>query len=469
MKKVLLFVLVLIIAVALVGPKIVGSQLEDGIVDTVAAINKNPNYTASVTSLESSWFTTNAEVKLGLKIPDMSELSGRPPADFSVDVILTGYHGPILTSDGFAIGWLHTVAVTKEAAILEGLVLPNNKPFYEFNGVTGLLGTTTYQDEISSISYTSPASGAVVMFSGLLGTGEISSSSLAYSGSAESLSLSEEGVANIDIQGFTMDIESSDSIAEILSQGLYDSNSSISINLMKINDLAQGTEIRVVDSELLVTSSYDDETDIGNLTVSTKLASIDTPSLNLTDINTVIELNNLQGKFMLAYQDFSSNMMENMSDPSAAKSNLDTFMQDHLLAQLQLNPEYNISKLSGKINGSEFDGKILTKLKGVTELPASLEDPAFWIKHASIDSKMLMQKVAAEFVAKQVMSSQLSANPQFMALDEAERTQIINQQVAGMLGGLVQQGMITLENEGYIATFTLEDGAASLNGNPIPL
>jgi uncharacterized protein YdgA (DUF945 family) len=466
MKKVLIFALVLIIAVALVGPKIVGSQLQGGIQDTVNAINKNPNYTASITSLESTWFTTTAEVSIGL---DMPEYTGQVPVDFSVNVNLNSHHGPILTRDGFAIAWLHTLIQTKSTETPEGLVLPVNKPFYQFKGITGLLGTTTYQDEVATINYTDPETGGTVVFSGLQGFGEISGSGLSYKATADSMNMAIENTLDFDVQGLTINVKSSESLAVMMSQGLYDANSTLGIDVVTFKDLMLGTESRTVDTKLTVLTEYDRTNGMGNVKITTTIASLDTSDMALTDVNTVIELNKLQAKFLLAYQDFSNKMMANIADPTQVENDLQAFMQDHLLEQLQASPEYNISKLSGKINGSEFDGKIMAKLSGVTELPMSLEDPAFWMQHTVIDSKMKMQKGAAQFIATQVVSSQLLANPQFMQLGEEERTQIINQQVEGMLAGLVQQGMITLEDEEYITTFTMVGGAALLNGNPIPL
>lgn len=469
MKKVLIFVVVLIVAAVLIGPKIVGSQLQGGIRDTVDVINKTPNYTASIIRLESTWFTTNAKVSIAFNMPDMTEITGQGPLDLSVDVNVTSHHGPILISDGFALGLLHTIIQTDNTNIPQEIVLLGDKPFYQFNGVTGLLGTTTYQDEIAAINYTDPNTGGTVLFNGLLGNGAISSGGIAYKATAESVKVVVENIANFEIKGIAFDLNSSESIAVMLSQGLYNSNSTFSMDLISFNDIVQNKEVRIVDTGVVALSDYNKDSDLGNIKVTTSIASLDSEDMNLSDVNAVIEFNNLQAKFLLAYQDFSKKMMDNINSPAIIESELQTFMQDNLLAQLQANPEYNISKLSGKINGSEFDGKIMAKLSGATEIPNPLDDPAFWMQHTVVDSKMMMQKDAAGFIAAIVVSSQLSANPQFLVLGDEERAQIINQQISGMLSGLAQQNMITIEGEEYITTFTLEGGKALLNGNPIPL
>lgn len=469
MKKVLIFVVVLIVAVALIGPKFVGSQLKGGIQDTVDVINKNPTYTASIKSLESSWFSTTAEISVGLELPNMPELSDQESMDASIDLSITSHHGPILTADGFAFAWLHTVIQTQNIQTPESLVVANNKPLYQFTGITNLFGSTSYDDEVAAINYTDPQSGGIVSFSGLQGKGEISSGGLMYSAVIDNLNMAVENVANFDIQNFSVNLTSSESLTGMMSKGLYDSNSSMTVDLITFNDIVQDTEVRIVDTKVVARSDYDKLSDLGNVEVITTVTSVDATDMNLTDLMATLELNNLQAKFLLAYQDFSNQIMANMNDPVKIESDLQAFMQEYLLAQLQAKPEYNISKLSGKINGSEFDAKIMAKIDGVTDIPTTLDDPAFWMQHTVLDSKIVMQKGAAEFIAAQVVSSQLLANPQFMALSEEEQAQIIAQQVPATLSGLVQQGLITLEGETYTSIFTMESGAALLNGNPIPL
>jgi uncharacterized protein YdgA (DUF945 family) len=466
MKKVLIFVVVLIVAVAVIGPKFVGSQLKDGIQNTVDVINKNPTYTASIKRLESTWFTTTAEISVGLYMP---ELAGQEAIDASIDLSVTSHHGPILTADGLALAWLHTVVQTQNIDIPDSVVVANNKPLYQFTGITNLFGSTVYDDEVAAINYTDPQSGGIVSFSGLQGKGEISSSGLTYKAAIDNLNMAVENAANFDLQSFSVTFTSSESLTGMMSKGLYDSNSSMSVDLITFNDIAQGTEVRIVDTKIVARSDYDKPTDLGNVEVITTLASLDATDMNLTDLSATLELNNLQARFLLAYQDFSNQIMANINDPVKIEDDLQAFMQEYLLAQLQAKPEYNISKLSGKINGSEFDGKIMAKIDGVTDIPKTLDDPAFWMQHTVLDSKIVMQKGAAEFIAAQVISSQLAANPQFLALSEEEQAQILAQQIPATLSGLVQQGLITLEEETYTSIFTMENGAAMLNGNPIPL
>jgi uncharacterized protein YdgA (DUF945 family) len=469
MKKILTVALVLVLAAALIGPKIVGSKFADGIQNTVVAIDKNPNYTASLKSIESKWFSTKAEVVVGLIMPDMSEMTGQDTIDMSITLDVIGNHGPFIFSDGFAIGWLRSAIKTQSTELPEGLVLPNNDPFYQFNGLTGLFGTTTYTDQVAAIEYTDPATQGLISFTGLNGNGELSSTGVEYKAVSEGVKMDIENMLSFNMQNFTFDAKSSESLAGMMSKGLYDSQVNFATELLTFNDLNEGTEVLIADTEIQGVTDYDISSDLGSIIMTTTVASVVAPDLNMTDLNSIIEIKNLQGKFILAYQEFASKMSANLHDSEQIQSDLDAFIETYLPEQLKAKPEYNFSNISGKINGSDFTGNIMTKLADITELPSTFDDTAFWMQHIIVNSEIKMNKDAAEFVAATVISQQLAGNPNFAALSEQEQTEIMIQQVQGTIQGLVQQEMLVQEGEDYRVSFTMENGLAVLNGNPIPL
>ena len=193
------------------------------------------------------------------------------------------------------------------------------------------------------------------------------------------------------------------------------------------------------------------------------------PSMNITDLIVVFDVNNLQAKFMRAYQEFTAKSMEYMADPVAMQTATQAFLDEHLLEQLQQNPEYNLSELRGKVNGSEFNGHVFMKLTDVLQLPATLEDPNFWVENGEMDTLMRMEKAAAEFFTAEFIKTQLAGNPQFLSMSEEEQTTLIAQQTQATLAALVEQGMLQTEGADYRFTFTLKDTQAELNGQPMPL
>lgn len=466
MKKILVFICILIIAVAVVGPKVVGSQFANGIENTVSAINKNPAYSASIKQLQSTWFSTNAQVVVSLNLP---EINTETPLDFSLTVNIDAKHGPIIINDGFAIAWLHTDLQTQESVLPNGLTLANGSPLYQFNGLTGLWGTTVYKDSVAAMHYIDPETQGLISFTGLHGNGEISANSLQYYAISESINMNVEEMFNFEMQNFVLNIESAESLAGMLTKGLYDSSVNVSTSLIRFTNLLENTEVRVVDTKFIGLSDYNEKTDLGDLTMTTSVASVDASDMQLADLNSVIEIKRIQGKFFQAYQKLANDMANNMANPDQVQNNVKVFIDTYLLAQLQAKPEYNFSNISGKINGSEFNAKIMTSLGEVTSLPSSLEDTNFWMQHMLVDSKIVMQKGAAEFIATTIVSRQLLANPNFAALSVEEQAEIISEQVQATIDGVVKQGMVDLNGENYGILFTLNKGVAMLNGNQIPL
>lgn len=468
MKKILLSAAAIVVATALIGPKIVSSQFTQGIEDSVAAINKNPAYTASITSIESAWFSTQAVVNVGINIPQMSP-EGQEAFDMSVNVIVNGEHGPILTQDGFHLAWLHTQIETQNNALPANFSVTNNAPIYQLSAYTGLFGSTDYSDQVAAIDYVDEASQTTFNFSGMQGQGTLSSDGFKGASKAESLAINVADVLLFDMNTLAIEVDADVGLLDMLEQSLYASNSLISIGSMNIVNNAEGSQTTIQALVMKVISSLDQNSGLGDVEIATTVASVEESDLRLSDVLATLQLNNLEAAFFKAYQKFSSEIMEYGNDLDKISSATNTFFENNLLSQLQAEPEYNLSALSGNINGSAFNGKALAKLVGISSLPATMEDPAFWIQHTQVDSHLSMQKGAAEFIAKQIITSQIGENPNFAEMSAEERDAIIMQQVAPTLMALEQQGMIIATEDGYELNFTLQDGLANLNGTPIPL
>lgn len=471
MKKILIILIALIVAVAVVGPKIVGAQFNNRIHNIVDTLNANPGYEASVTEIQNNWFSTTAQVKVGLLIPDIdapgmdSELAN----DFTIDVNVIGYHGPILTDNGFNIGWLNFNVNTISNETTNSYTAIKDEPLYKLNGSMSLLGQISFIDNVAAIDYTDPKTQAKLSFTGTKGKGTISKNGFAYESSAENFTFLLDETLSLVLSGFSIEASSPNSFADMLNQSLYDSYSRFSITSISIEDFVDQSSVQIDNSVIEGVTTFDQAQGLGDIEFKTNVASFDANELQLSDLLTVIELNNIQAEFILAYQKMSGELIEYANNLEKTQQLLKAFMDEHLLSQLQANPEYNISKISGKIDGSAFSGKVMTKLNNVTALPDTLEDKSFWVQHSIVDSIMTIEKAAAEYIAGQIITSQLSVNPQFAEMSEAQKEAIIAQQIPATLDMLVQQNMLTIEDENYQFTFTMQNGASLLNGNPIPL
>lgn len=468
MKKVLIAGVAVIAAVALVGPRIVGLQFESQVNSMVESLNDMPLYQASVNSMDSGWFASTADINIGFNMPNAVD-PNIPPVDLSFNIVVDGNHGPILTSDGFALGWLHTQIKTNAKELPNGFVAKDDAPVYSFNGITGLFGGTSYTDAVAAFTYTDTETQIVVDFSGMNGEGKISSGNVVYAATSNSLNMDVGSVITFNMNDLALNMDAQADFATILNQELYDSVADMTVASMDFTNTVDGSSSVMESMRIDVVSDYNEAADLADVKFGTTLASVVSPEMTLDDLVIDIEVKNIQGAFIKAYNKLTGDMLDFASDPEASMEVMQTFMKEHALGQLQAEPEYNFTTISGKINDSDFNGMIAAKLAGVTELPATLEDPSFWVEHTVVDSKMTMQRGAALYFATQMVNSQLAGNPQFMAMSPEEQEQIVAQQAVATLDGLAQQGMVTVDGETYEVIFTMQDSVALLNGNPIPL
>lgn len=468
MKKVVLSGLAIVAVVVLVTPRIVGLQFESKVQEIVSSINQMPVYQANVNSLQSGWFSSTAEISIGMKMPDtMTE--GMPPIDLSFNLLVEGAHGPVLLSDGFSLGWLFTKIQTNAKQLPEGLVAQDAAPIYMFEGITGFSGSTSYNDAVAALSYTDADTSMILEFSGMTGTGEVSAEKLVYESAASSLNIEIPSALIFNMNELTIDVDAEAGIVQFFNQELYDSVANISVASMDVNNPTNSNSSTMTNLSVDIVSDFDEASDLGDVKIATRLASVESQDMSLKDFVLDIEFKNLQGEFIKAYNKLTGDMLDLVNDPEASAQAMDNFMDEYLLSQLQAEPEYNLTAISGKIDDSEFNGMILAKIAGVSEMPVSIEDQSFWLQHAVVDSKLTMQKGAALYVASQMVKAQVAGNPQFMAMNPEEQSQLISQQAEATLVGLEQQGMISINEEDYQVVFTMQNAEAILNGNPIPL
>lgn len=468
MKKLVLSAAAIVVAAALIGPKVVSSQFAQGIENTVATINDIPGYEASVTSIDSGWFSTSAVVNVAVKMPNMEEL-GQEALDISANFSVNGNHGPFITEGGFSLSWLRTHISSINAELPLGLSIQEDAPIYEVIAYTSLFGGTQYTDKLAALEYVDTDTQATINFAGMQGEGEFSGSGIVASSESGAFSATIGDAFSLDMSNLSIEIDAQGSWTQMIEQGMYDSIAKMSINDIQINDNMNGTQTSVQNTSLDMVSVFDEESGLGDFEVVTKIANIDASELNLSELVMAIQVNNLESAFVKAYQEYSTEMIDQASDPQAVLAATQAFFENNLLTQLQAEPEYNITDLSGKINGSSFNGKALSKIVGVTALPQTMEDPNFWMQHAQIDSKITMQTAAANYIATQVISAQMAANPQFAQMAPEDQASLLAQQVPPTLNALVQQGMLVATDDGYEMVFTMQNREAILNGMPIPL
>lgn len=478
MKNILLILIAIVAAIIIFLPKYISVQFASGLQATIDTVNAKSSYKVSIEEINSGWASTQAVLNVALKMPNLDvNPTAMTDATFNIFTIVevNASHGPILSSGDSLVGLLHTVISTQNASMPASIVLASNDaPVFKIDASTALFGGTDFISQIVGLTYTDTKSGMVVSFSGLQSQGRISSNGYTFTGNTESIVAGSGEVQIAAVNNITIETTSDLGMIQMITQGLYNSESTISIADIVFTSVLDGSLTTVTDSKMLATTTLDEATDMGDITIKTTMAQFDAMDINIADLLVVMDVKNLQAKFMRAYQDFSVNSMDYVTDPAAMQNAMQAFLDSHLLEQLQHNPEYNISVLSGKIGAGkvdigEFNGRLMTKLANITELPDTMENSDFWMQHANVDAQMTMQKGAAEFFVKQFIKTQIAGSPEFLGMNEDEQQQVLTQQTQATLGALVQQGMLMADGEDYKFTFTLKEAAAALNGEPMPL
>jgi uncharacterized protein YdgA (DUF945 family) len=301
-----------------------------------------------------------------------------------------------------------------------------------------------------------------ITFSGWNGKGKASSDNTAYSGVTDLVTVNAEGVI-FEMKSMTLEASFDSDWTAPMQGDFYNSVSQFaiaSINFdMPMLDTSAKLEKLIVD----VKTEKSEDGRLMDMSVNYAIESIEAPQFSGRDLVIKTEVNNLERAFFKAYQEASTK-------PAQMEQAMLDIIETKLLPQLQASPEFNITEMSGNVADGNFSGKVMAKVTGIDNLPEPLEDPAFWISKAVMDANLTLDKAMALWIGEQVIASQIQADPNAANMTDEEIRAIAVEQVEGMIGMFTQQGMITVNADGeYEMTFTMQDGQAMLNGNPMPL
>ena len=464
MKKFTIIAL-LIAAMGLIGPKIIGSVANKNINEAVVAINEAPGYQAKVVSVESGWFSTSAKANVRLDPAIFGDMSSNPEVatffeDFSITVNVNAQHGPFLSLNGLGVGLLALKAEVDESMLRDILTYSDDQRLYSLAMDMSLFGSVDYADKVEGFSVIGMDG---ISFSGWTGNGSMSSSHLDYKGQMGSLAIGSDLFAfEINSMSLVMDVD--DSWASMMTDPFYDSTFEFNIGSLIMGSSTDQSRSVTIDNMVMDgVSKQSDDGQLLDVDFNYSVGRITTPQFTAEDMVVKTELLNLEKDFMTAMQEVSANPL--------ALEEMASNIESKLLPQLQVSPAFNITEMSGTIGDGGFSGKMLTKLAGVEGIPANLEDLGFWASKVVVDSKFEVEKAMALFVAELSLNSQFKNNPAISGqMTDTEIEALAAQQAVFMVDTLSQQGMVAVNADGNLEiAFTMKDGQAVLNGNPMPL
>jgi uncharacterized protein YdgA (DUF945 family) len=469
MKKILLIGTAAIVLALVVTPKFVSNSFNQKLGLVVESINKNPAYSASITSQTNGWFSSQVTINIGFdsgalaqeNAPEIQEMF----ANMNFDVELDAQHGPLLTQNGLTLGWLAWNAKVEADSFREKLEFDANLPFYQINSQTNLLGVSSFTDSIPSFEMKNDPVFNQLSFSGWNGTGSFSNSEASYQGLLGSINI-DSALGAFALQQWNIDSTIQSSLLDAMDGNFYDST--MALQIQNITFEAATTESTTTMTELKMDgiSKFDETTSLLDTQINVSLKELATPQVNVSSIIVNSEVNNLKEQFFKAYQTL---MTQISKEPETMQDGLNELMQAELLGQLQAEPEFNINLFEANINQGNIKGSLTSKIHQVTQLPETIESPQFWVQHILANSKMNADKSAALWLAVETVKSQIKADPSAAQMSEEDIAAIAEQQAPAMLTGMSQQGLFTETEAGYQIEFSLKEGQALLNGNPMPL
>lgn len=471
MKKIVL-PLIAVAAVAGIAPKFVATQINTSLNGFVAHINNMPGYKASLSNLETTWFTTTADIKVSLELPNygqpMDEQTKQELEAFSVNIDFDATHGPVLFGQHSGLGWSGWTATVNGDKLREHAQWQEGTPIYQLTSILGLAGTHRFADQMPQVTIDGDNKSSL-NFSGYEGAGTYNGKALIYAGQAESVT-AQAPLLDMKASSLSFDIDMQSSIQDALEQGLYDSVSKLNVADFVLTTGEYSETTTVKNAYLSAVTNVDETLSVGGIAMSYGVEKLSTGSFSGEDMALDMEFNNLSGEVLRAWQKFAEEM--NNVDPQHLPVKMQEFGQQHLLTLLKEQPQINITSLRATLPQGKVDSNIYTSLVGIDTLPDNLQDIGFWASHALMNGKIAGDKAAIEFVAVEIIKQQMLADPQAREMTPEQLEQISQmalQQTQGMLGMLTEQGMVIATETNYESVLKFENSQLTVNGKVIPL
>tara|TARA_B100001093_G_scaffold511585_1_gene579767 strand:- start:1184 stop:2596 length:1413 start_codon:yes stop_codon:yes gene_type:complete len=466
-KNLIALFLIAAVALGLIGPKIIGNNLEESTDEFIATLNKTPGYQVTVLQESFNWFSSSMTVNVGIDPSLFEELPVNSAvaeifSTLSTNLNITAQHGPFLYLNGLDLGGLALRMETESDFLREIISYSQSNSLYLLEADIGLLGNMSYIDKIQAFS--SGDAGGKLTFSGWAGEGSLSSNYLAYKGNMDTLTFGVAEGTVLAMNSLSASMTADSSWTDMMINPVYDSTSelvlgSLTASIPTLDDM----NIAIKNMVLKGTTATQSDEQLLNIGMAFNVGELTSGMIESKNLVFKSEINNLEKGFILAAQEGSLNAQD--------VDKVQEVLSKILLPQLQASPEVIITELSGTVEEGNFSGNVLIKLDGIDKLPDYPDDPKFWLSKVSIDSRIEANEDMAMWLGEAALTQQFKANPAITeSMTAKEIKELASAQTAGTLDVLSQQGMLSLTEEGnFELTFSLENGQAKLNGNPMPL
>lgn len=463
-KKGLALGVVVVVAGLAVSPNIIGTQAEAELREHIQLFDQEqPGYTLEIIEYERNWFSSSAQLKLGIDLPT---LLADPEAEvLSTDIELSIQHGPILTDQGLSIGLAAWQAKNDGKGLETYLAWDANQPFYLQQGSVSLFGNAVYQDYIPQLESTEALEDLQVSLTEYRGDGSYDGSEFAYQGNYETLLLGAEDEFAVELNAMAVKVDADADLKTMIVGKYYPSVVNFTLGQMRVNSADE--ELFLMShlvSDIALKESADGE--YAHIHAGYRADKLLFAGNEASNLRFMTELNNIDRDFV---DDYISTMKEmiGVDDPQVLESTMTAMMEDHQEALLRGQPELVIRDLGFSMPEGALSGSARMGLAEIEQVPARL-DPKFVQEHLVADARIAIDQPLAERLARGYVMSMLEA-ADTSTMDPAELEQMASQQAQALLQNFIQQGMLTVDGERYLFTLDVADGVLNLNGQSMPL
>lgn len=449
MKKILALVAFILVTGCVVLPKLIAPTYQENVEKLISNIDHAQGYSANIVSTESAWFGSINKVMIGFDPSqiDASLQGGTQKAE----LIIESHFGPLLFSNNLSVGLFATKVRFDGETLRKDLNWEENAPFYQLSILGGFTGNFQLTDAIPAFSN----SEKTVQFSGYSGEGEMNNEAFTYEGTFDHAKASN-AYRESKAEGFTLSVELLANLDTIMKGGFYDSMMNLSLDTLVLD---ADTELSGLSIGL--GSALDTDTQLGSLEMSYLINGLVYGDFTANDLSLVTELDRLNNQFFLDFKHFSDGMLPNTNNSDVINKETLTFLKDNLNLLLGDKPEFNITNFSGTFPEGSFNANLSTHLADMnTPTIEDLSVPEFWLYNTvgsgaiEID-EALLQNLTERFIASKMRAP--ITTPQ------------VKQHARLIIDGLLEQGLVTLENDKFISDIAIKEGQLTINNAPFPL
>jgi uncharacterized protein YdgA (DUF945 family) len=462
MNKLAIAVAALLVLALLAVPRVVGSVTEARVRERVAAIDASPTVAAEVKSFDQGWFHSKAQIELRF-VPDNAaftdptgNLSGFSTLPIAVDFA----HGPVAVLDGVHFGWSKMIARPDSTApgvteLQQTLGVPH---LFEFHGRTSYFGTLAFNADAPPFML--PIDEALLTFSGATLAGTLVSRQLDANAHVGSVDFTSP-TGTFAVRGVFANADN-----ELRSQYVMPGAASLSIEGITVTGAVQGATPLFEAANLKVASAVDLDaaSELLEMRVDYGLDSVRIEDSEITTGALGVTLRNVDVAALEAYSAAATDAASTGADPATILAALGP----HLERALQAAPSLTLEPIRFRYDNEPFDGRVEVTTN-TSQLPAagtlSFDNPLFILGLLNVNANLQVSKPLAAELATLSARLQLGSDPS-IPLDQLDY--MAEAQSGLMLTMLIGQGVLVEDGESYRTSFELNNGAVTLNGNPLP-